>query len=46
VTSTGEIDARQVVVANGNQHTPRIPEWPGEFTGAVLHSSAYRNPGP
>jgi cation diffusion facilitator CzcD-associated flavoprotein CzcO len=45
VTSTGDIDARQVVVANGNQHTPRIPEWPGEFTGEVLHSSAYRNPG-
>jgi cation diffusion facilitator CzcD-associated flavoprotein CzcO len=46
VTSTGDIDARQVVVANGNQHTPRIPEWPGEFTGEVVHSSAYRNPGP
>ncbi|MDT5283159.1 MAG: hypothetical protein QOJ20_4354 [Mycobacterium sp.] len=46
VTSTGDIDARQVVVANGNQHTPRFPEWPGEFTGEVLHSSAYRNPGP
>ena len=45
-TSTGDIDARQVVVANGNQHTPRIPEWPGEFMGEVLHSSAYRNPGP
>jgi cation diffusion facilitator CzcD-associated flavoprotein CzcO len=45
VTSTGDIDARQVVVGNGNQHTPRIPEWPGEFTGEVLHSSAYRNPG-
>jgi hypothetical protein len=46
VTSTGDIDARQVVVANGNQHTPRIPEWPGEFMGEVLHSSDYRNPGP
>ncbi len=46
VTSTGDIDARQVVVANGTQHTPRIPEWPGEFTGEVLHSSAYRNPCP
>jgi len=45
-TSTGDIDARQVVVANGNQHTPRIPEWPGEFMGEVLHSSDYRNPGP
>jgi cation diffusion facilitator CzcD-associated flavoprotein CzcO len=46
VTSTGDIDARQVVVANGNQHTPRSPECFGEFTGEVLHSSAYRNPGP
>jgi cation diffusion facilitator CzcD-associated flavoprotein CzcO len=46
VTSTGDIDARQVVVANGNQHTPRSPEWSGEFTGEVLRSSAYRNPGP
>jgi cation diffusion facilitator CzcD-associated flavoprotein CzcO len=45
-TSTGDIDARHVVVANGNQHTPRSPEWPGEFTGEALHSSAYRNPGP
>ena len=47
-TSTGEIDARQVVIANGNEHTPRIPEWPGtdEFTAEMLHSSAYRNPGP
>jgi cation diffusion facilitator CzcD-associated flavoprotein CzcO len=46
VTSTGDIDARQVVVANGNQHTPRSPEWSGEITGEVLRSSAYRNPGP
>jgi cation diffusion facilitator CzcD-associated flavoprotein CzcO len=47
-TSRGEIDARQIVVANGNQHTPFIPEWPGSagFTAEVLHSSAYRNPGP
>ena len=25
-TSTGDIDARQVVVATGNQHTPAVPE--------------------
>jgi hypothetical protein len=47
-TSTGDIAARQVVVAVGNQHTGRIPDWPGAdgFTGAMLHSSVYRNPHP
>jgi len=47
-TATGDIDSRQVVVATGYQHTPRIPEWPGTagFTGDVLHSSQYRNPAP
>jgi cation diffusion facilitator CzcD-associated flavoprotein CzcO len=47
-TSTGDIAARQVVVAVGNQHTGRIPDWPGadDFTGAMLHSSEYRNPHP
>ena len=47
-TSGGEVDARQVVVAIGNQHTARIPQWPGAdgFTGEILHSSEYRNPRP
>jgi cation diffusion facilitator CzcD-associated flavoprotein CzcO len=47
-TSAGDIDARQVVVANGNQHTPHIPEWPGQagFAGEVLHGAAYRNASP
>jgi cation diffusion facilitator CzcD-associated flavoprotein CzcO len=47
-TSDGELDAHQVVVAIGNQHTAHIPQWPGatEFTGEVLHSSEYRNPRP
>jgi NADPH-dependent 2,4-dienoyl-CoA reductase/sulfur reductase-like enzyme len=45
-TSTGDIDARHVVVATGLMHTPSIPEWAGEFTGELLHSSQYRNPGP
>ena len=43
-TSTGDIVARQVVVATGQQHTPVIPDWPGVFAGDLLHSSAYRNP--
>jgi len=47
-TSDGEVDARQVVVAIGNQHTARIPQWPGAnaFTGEMLHSSQYRTPCP
>ncbi len=47
-TSAGDIDARQVVVANGNEHTPRIPDFPGAdgSTIEMLHSSAYRNPSP
>jgi len=47
-TSTGDIDAHEVVIAIGNQHTPRVPELPGadSFTGELLHSSDYRNPRP
>jgi cation diffusion facilitator CzcD-associated flavoprotein CzcO len=47
-TSDGELDADQVVVAIGNQHTAHIPQWPGanEFTGEMPHSSEYRNPEP
>jgi cation diffusion facilitator CzcD-associated flavoprotein CzcO len=47
-TSDGEMDTRHVVVAIGNQHTARIPQWPGAdgFTGEILHSSEYRNPCP
>jgi cation diffusion facilitator CzcD-associated flavoprotein CzcO len=47
-TSDGELDAHQVVVAIGNQHTARIPQRRGanEFTGQMVHSSEYRNPRP
>jgi hypothetical protein len=47
-TSAGDIDARQVVVATGYMHSPRIPDWPGRdgFTGELLHSYDYRNPTP
>jgi Pyridine nucleotide-disulphide oxidoreductase len=47
-TTTGDIAARQVVVATGYEHTPKVPDWPGldTFTGDVLHSSQYRNPDP
>jgi hypothetical protein len=46
ITSGGDLDARHVVVATGYQHTPRIPDWPGRFTGELLHSSGYRNSAP
>jgi hypothetical protein len=47
-TASGDIACRQVVVATGYEHTPRMPLWPGldRFTGRLLHSSAYRNPAP
>jgi hypothetical protein len=46
--STGDIDARHVVVATGLMHTPFMPDWlnRGGFGGEVLHSSQYRSPEP
>jgi thioredoxin reductase len=46
-TSAGQLTARQVIVATGYQHTPRLPDWPGRdrFPGRLLHSASYRNPG-
>ncbi|MGE2715538.1 flavin-containing monooxygenase [Mycolicibacterium litorale] len=45
-TSSGDLVARQVVVATGYEHSPRVPEWPGvqSFSGEISHSSQYRNP--
>ena len=42
-TDSGDIDAANVVVATGHQHTPAIPEWPGRdgYRGRLLHSSDY-----
>lgn len=34
-----------VLVANGHLTDPFVPEYPGVFTGKVLHSSDYRNVG-
>jgi cation diffusion facilitator CzcD-associated flavoprotein CzcO len=47
-STSGDIACRQVVMATGYEHTPRMPSWPGldGFEGRVLHSSAYRNPAP
>ncbi|HEX9100299.1 MAG TPA: NAD(P)/FAD-dependent oxidoreductase [Candidatus Dormibacteraeota bacterium] len=47
-TSAGQLEAGQVVVATGHNHTPRLPDWPGRsgFTGELTHSSGYRSPAP
>ncbi|OBK65558.1 NAD(P)/FAD-dependent oxidoreductase [Mycobacterium sp. 1165178.9] len=45
-TSNGDLDARHVVVATGYLHTPFIPNWPGVFSGELLHSASYRDPVP
>jgi len=48
LTPDGIVGAAHVVVATGLLHTPVLPDWPGSatFPGMVLHSSAYRSPGP
>lgn len=33
-----------VVIANGHNHAPRLPEIPGNFSGDLLHSADYRSP--
>ena len=47
-TSAGPLAARQVIVATGHDHTPRIPAWPGRdrYAGRLLHAAAYRNAQP
>ncbi|HEY5151271.1 MAG TPA: NAD(P)/FAD-dependent oxidoreductase [Mycobacterium sp.] len=47
-TSTGPRQAFAVVVASGRCREPLVPDWPGlaGFTGSLVHSSAYREPGP
>jgi putative flavoprotein involved in K+ transport len=44
----GDIRATYVVVANGHNHTPELPDWPGadDFTGELIHASSYRNATP
>lgn len=40
--------AGAVVVATGFNHTPRLPQWPGQesYTGALAHAASYRDPAP
>jgi hypothetical protein len=35
---------RGVVIANGHNWRPRMPEYPGTFAGEVLHSRHYKTP--
>ena len=33
-----------LVVANGHHWSPRLPDFPGQFTGETIHSHSYINP--
>lgn len=35
-----------LVVCNGHHHTPRMPNYPGSFTGELLHSHDYKRAAP
>ena len=35
---------RGVVIANGHNWKPRLPDYPGEFAGETLHSAEYKTP--
>src|SRR5262249_47669491 len=35
---------RGVVLANGHHDAPRMPQYPGEFAGEIIHSRQYRSP--
>jgi hypothetical protein len=47
-TATTGHTAPVVVIATGWADFPHTPRWPGQenYRGAILHSSAYRKPGP
>jgi cation diffusion facilitator CzcD-associated flavoprotein CzcO len=47
-TLAGPLAARQVIVAAGHDHTPRMPPWPGgeRYAGRLLHAAAYRSAHP
>lgn len=40
----GEYDA--LVVCNGHHHKPRYPDYPGEFTGELIHSHEFKSAKP
>jgi hypothetical protein len=35
---------RGVIIANGHNWDPRLPQFPGSFSGTVLHSAEYKTP--
>jgi cation diffusion facilitator CzcD-associated flavoprotein CzcO len=43
-TATGTRHYPHVIVANGHHSRPRIPAFPGEFTGTAFHAHDYRDP--
>jgi putative flavoprotein involved in K+ transport len=45
-TLDGGVEAERVVVATGYSCVPFLPDWPGAFSGGIVHSSDYRNPAP
>ena len=47
VTVAGEAQPRTyrgVVIASGHHDTPRVPVYPGTFSGEIIHSRAYKSP--
>jgi putative flavoprotein involved in K+ transport len=44
-TGAGDFRAPYVVLANGFNHAPRLPDWPGRdgFEGELLHAKSYRS---
>ncbi len=43
-SATGTRHYQNVIVANGHHSRPRVPDFPGEFTGESLHAHDYRDP--
>lgn len=37
-------DYRGVVIANGHNWDPKLPDFPGDFTGQIIHSAVYKTP--
>jgi putative flavoprotein involved in K+ transport len=45
-TGDGALEAARVVVATGHCNVRSVPDWPGAFSGEIVHSADYRNPAP
>lgn len=44
-TDTGRTETYDaVIVCNGHHWDPRLPDYPGEFDGVLMHSHAYNDP--